>query len=157
VPFPPVHTHKRSLYRVKGSSGTDGQGLKTGPKGKQFHAHERVFATRLANKSLQFPDRDICDLIEALWSLKQVSNFLTLGKHSRAARSERLELHVSAFMSRNNILLTVFFSCSEHAYNNNVLIEFLKVCYSAVQPSFVLGHNSLMPMGVRAPPHYYYY
>jgi hypothetical protein len=28
---------------------------------------------------------------------------------------------------------------------------------SAVQRSYVLGHNSLMPMEVRAPPHYYYY
>jgi hypothetical protein len=28
---------------------------------------------------------------------------------------------------------------------------------SAVQHSYVLGHNSLMPMEVRAPPHYYYY
>jgi hypothetical protein len=28
---------------------------------------------------------------------------------------------------------------------------------SVVQRSYVLGHNSLMPMEVRAPPHYYYY
>jgi hypothetical protein len=28
---------------------------------------------------------------------------------------------------------------------------------SAVQCSYVLGHNSLMPMEVRAPPHYYYF
>jgi hypothetical protein len=28
---------------------------------------------------------------------------------------------------------------------------------NAVRRSYVLGHNSLMPMGVRAPPHYYYY
>jgi hypothetical protein len=28
---------------------------------------------------------------------------------------------------------------------------------SAVQRSYVLGHNSLMPMEVRAPPHYCYY
>jgi hypothetical protein len=32
-----------------------------------------------------------------------------------------------------------------------------KVYSSAVQRSYVLGHNSLMPMGVRASPHYYYY
>jgi hypothetical protein len=30
------------------------------------------------------------------------------------------------------------------------------VYVSAVQRSYVLGHNSLMPMEVRAPPHYYY-
>jgi hypothetical protein len=29
--------------------------------------------------------------------------------------------------------------------------------YAVVQRSYVLGHNSLMPMEVRAPPHYYYY
>jgi hypothetical protein len=28
---------------------------------------------------------------------------------------------------------------------------------SAVQRSYVLGHNSLMPVEVQAPPHYYYY
>jgi hypothetical protein len=28
---------------------------------------------------------------------------------------------------------------------------------SAVQRSYVFGHNSLMTMEVRAPPHYYYY
>jgi hypothetical protein len=28
---------------------------------------------------------------------------------------------------------------------------------SAVQRSYVLGHNSLMPIEVRSPPHYYYY
>jgi hypothetical protein len=34
---------------------------------------------------------------------------------------------------------------------------FLTLYTSAVQRSYVLGHNSLMPMEVRAPPHYYYY
>jgi hypothetical protein len=34
---------------------------------------------------------------------------------------------------------------------------FLLIYSSAVQRSYVLGHNSLMPMEVRAPPHYYYY
>jgi hypothetical protein len=28
---------------------------------------------------------------------------------------------------------------------------------SAVQRSYILRHNSLMPMEVRAPPHFYYY
>jgi hypothetical protein len=28
---------------------------------------------------------------------------------------------------------------------------------SAVQRSYVLAHNSLMPMEVQVPPHYYYY
>jgi hypothetical protein len=35
--------------------------------------------------------------------------------------------------------------------------HFKKLYGSAVQRSYVLGHNSLMPMEVRAPPHYYYY
>jgi hypothetical protein len=40
-----------------------------------------------------------------------------------------------------------------HLEDINIFILYI----SAVQRSYVLGHNSLMPMEVRAPPHYYYY
>jgi hypothetical protein len=49
------------------------------------------------------------------------------------------------------------FNCS----NANAAIHgdyyFLSIYISAVQRSYALGHNSLMPMEVRAPPHHYYY
>jgi hypothetical protein len=41
--------------------------------------------------------------------------------------------------------------------DNLTAVYALIVYTSAVQRSYVLGHNSLMPMEMRAPPHYYYY
>jgi hypothetical protein len=42
-------------------------------------------------------------------------------------------------------------------YIKYILVKFDMVYSSAVQRSYVLGHNSVMPMEVRAPPHHYYY
>jgi hypothetical protein len=42
-------------------------------------------------------------------------------------------------------------------YRDVRCLGFHIIWISAVQRSYVLGHNSLMPMEVRAPPHYYYY
>jgi hypothetical protein len=44
------------------------------------------------------------------------------------------------------------------SFNRGAEMAYVYIRYSsAVQRSYVLGHNSLMSMEVRAPPNYYYY
>jgi hypothetical protein len=64
--------------------------------------------------------------------------------------------------------LSISYDCDLFSYLYKDLLEFeintiqckrikMTTAYiSAVQHFYVLGHNSLMPMEVRAPPHYYY-
>jgi hypothetical protein len=44
-----------------------------------------------------------------------------------------------------------------HLYTVVIRDIWSNIYTSVVQRSYVLGHNSLMPMEVRAPPHYYYF